>query len=193
MPTSSRLSKLSSPLRGCKRAPAPRALARQRGFSIIEVVITAAIIGIITAIVTLKYNSFNNLILLKNQAFQIALDLREAQSRSLSAVGRDSGFRSTYGVYFNTAQRDRYTIFVDANQNGLYSSGEEIEVRLIDSRFRLQSLCSGSTLSVVFRRPNFDAVINNGALSQCAITIETMNDGTTRSISLNAVGQIAVD
>ena len=78
----------------------------QGGFSILEVLITAAIIGIITGLVVFQYGAFNNVILLKNQAFQIALDLREMQTRALSSIGQSADFRSPYGVYFSTGLPD---------------------------------------------------------------------------------------
>lgn len=174
-----------------------------RGFSVLEVLITAAIIGIITAMVTLKYGSFNNLILLKNQAYQIALELREMQSRSISAVGRSEDFRRPYGLYFTTSDPGRYRLFIDMDDPGdsgygYYNAGEELEIRNLDSRFRISRLCNASncslaTLSVMFQRPNFDAIINAGTVANAAIEIMTLsNSSSTRRVEVNAAGQITV-
>ncbi len=174
------------------------------GFSILEVLITAAIIGVITGLITLQYGSFNNLILLKNQAYQVALDLRETQTRSLSVSGANAAFRKPYGIHFERDNPYQYILFLDANpENGLYDLGEEIEVRKLDSRFRLGRLCSGSTescttvsaMSVVFRRPNFDAIMNAGAIANAAVEITTINgDGEdVRAVNINAAGQITIE
>lgn len=178
-------------------------LRTNAGFSVLEMLITAAIIGIITAMVTLKYGSFNNLILLKNQAYQIALELREMQSRSISAVGRGEEFRRPYGLYFTTSDPGRYRLFIDMDDPGdagygYYEASEELEVRNLDSRFVISRLCNGSncslsSLSVMFQRPNFDAIINGGNISNAAVEIVTSSNSTnTRRVEINAAGQITV-
>lgn len=170
------------------------------GFSILEVMITVAIIGVITGIVVLKYGAFNNLVLLKNQAFQIALDIRAIQTKALSAQGQSgTDFRYAYGVYFSTSAKDSYILFADTNGNNVYNNGEEIDTRKLDSRFEISSLCNGSicnltTLSVTFKRPNFDAIMNNGAVSSGKVNVLPKNSTgvTARTITINPAGQISV-
>lgn len=54
------------------------------GFSLIELMVTIAIISIVLAISLAKYGTFNNVVLLKNQAFGLALDIRKAQTYASS-------------------------------------------------------------------------------------------------------------
>ncbi len=173
---------------------------KERGFSILEVLVTAAIIGIITGIIAFNYGSFNNSILLKNQAFQVALDLREMQTRALSSYGDSSTFRNPYGVYFSTGASNQYILFID-DGDGVFEIGEELEVRNLDSRFLIDALCNGSDctlsdLSVTFVRPNFDAVmmsgVSNVASGEVQLISITGNDAT-RSVMINATGQITVE
>ncbi len=71
------------------------------GFTLIELLICCAIIGVITAIVLLKYGSFDSTTLLKGAAYEIALGLREAQVKSVSVVrNNDNNFDNPYGISF---------------------------------------------------------------------------------------------
>ena len=75
--------------------------SKTAGFTLIELLICCAIIGIITAIVLLKYSSFDSTTLLKGAAYEVALNLREAQVKSVSVVRNDNNnFNNPYGISF---------------------------------------------------------------------------------------------
>lgn len=69
--------------------------AHARGFTLVELLISIAIITVITAIVVVRYRQFDSTVLLKGAAYEIALALREAQIQSVSAV-RDVGNNFRY-------------------------------------------------------------------------------------------------
>jgi hypothetical protein len=125
------------------------------------------------------------------------------QTRALSVnVNSSDDFRHSYGIYFDIDEPDRYLLFLDTSDNGVYNVGEELETRRVDQRFQIGQICSGggescssiNSLSVTFRRPNFDAVMNGGAVTNASIEIETVTgDEGMRAIDINAAGQITVD
>lgn len=199
----------------------PNKYSKQHGFSIFEVLITAAIIGIITGIIVVKYGSFNNIILLKSQAYEIALDIREAQLFAVSVRGESGTFREDYGLYFNLTAPDRYLLFQDSGtieqvdeygsvkSIAYYDSGEEIGVPyFIDSRFELLSICvnncadSVDDITVTFRRPDFDAQFASvsgdaygvGTINDARITIANVTDNSiVRTIIVSPTGQVDIE
>lgn len=191
-----------------------RSLIRTRigGFSLIEVLITSAIIGIVTAIVVIKYGAFNSSVLLRNQAFEVALSIREAQVFSVSVRGDDNpSFRESFGVYVDMgavpSPTQQYMLFVDANVNDRYDTNEEVDTLTIDSRFEIFDVCLGDDsaldcgledLSVTFSRPDFDAKMFStpGASSNQLGTIKLrgINDNSVvREIDIRSTGLISVD
>ncbi|MAZ56470.1 hypothetical protein CL653_01645 [bacterium] len=182
-----------------------------QGFTLVEMLITLAIISLIIGVMLIRHGAFNSATLLKNQTFEIALDIREAQIFAISARGNNAEFREEYGIHFNIDSPGEYLFFVDDGSTTppRYNSGEEINpVRLLDDRFEIIALCVDvdtsencdiDWLDVSFGRPNFDAGIRYSPPSgvqttqSARIDIAAKNDITfVRSIYVTATGQINV-
>lgn len=181
----------------------------QQGFSLIELMVTIAIVTLITGVVMVKYSSFNSVVLLKSQAYELGLDIRTAQVYGVNAKGAATSFRGAYGMYFETANPNQYILFKDANNNQRYDGGEEVgDTYVIDSRFSITGICSTpgdcsagagvdvSQASIAFQRPDFDAYIltNIGVgVEQISITIASLSDSAfSREVVVYASGQISV-
>lgn len=195
-----------------------KTIENKAGFTIIELLVTIAIIGIVTGLVMVRYSSFNSVVLLKNQAFKVALDIREAQVLATSVRGTGSNndtFRKPYGVHFDTdgTIAGQYYYFFQDTVGSVnppaYSSGEELGApRYIDSRFIISEICVDTTtvpcpssnikdtLTISFVRPDFDAVMRteDGLVRSARITISAVTDSiVTRSVLITTTGQITVE
>ncbi|TAL48936.1 type II secretion system protein [Patescibacteria group bacterium] len=102
------------------------------GFSLVEVLVSLAIIGLILAVVLYNQSDFSDKIALTNTANEIALDIREAQVSGVSVKEyqpSSNEFTFAYGVVFNlnsaagTLGPKSYIYFIDrGNVNGSYNT-----------------------------------------------------------------------
>jgi prepilin-type N-terminal cleavage/methylation domain-containing protein len=185
------------------------------GFSLVEMMISVTIMVIVISVVSVRQGAFNGAVLLRGQAYEAALLIREIQLTAVSATGDAGVFRSVYGVHIDTdsASNGRYAIFQDSpsgsNANGFYNAGEEFgQQAFLDSRFEIREIRTlGDTmqstggLSVVFIRPNFDARFfdSAGEVNASAVEIDIARRGSVgtdvgdvRTVEVTSSGQISV-
>lgn len=195
-----------------KKASWPKKrLPSQGGFGLIELMISISIMVLVSAVILVRQSSFNGAVLLRNQAYQIALAARETQLNAVSVSGVTGDYRTLMGVHFDTNNKNEYKIFQDGvSNNGYFNAGEELgEQGVIDPRFSIRAIrvvgqaFTGSTISVVFERPNFDARFFSGpnteltSASSVEIDISKRNNlgtgtGDVRTIEITSTGQITV-
>lgn len=144
-----------------------------------------AIIAVVTGLVLAKYVSFDSTVLLKSEAYEMALLLREAQIKSVSVAQAAGGnFEYPYGVSF-TPGSNEYIGFMYASNDAPYPYYEGnpnavgISTSTMDRTMRVDVVCiiipdggssteevcsdtdpSITSLSVSFRRPEFKALMH---------------------------------
>ncbi len=182
------------------------------GFGLVELMVSISIVVLVTSIILVRHTSYNGAVLLRSQAYEVALQAREIQLSAVSAMLEAGGFRNVFGLHFDTNTPDYYLNFKDDTTSGgnfYYDSGEQIGKRNnIDKRFEIGAirLSNGATpneLSIVFERPNFDARFFDGANSEIttASTVEIdirlkgtsgTGSGEVRTVEISRTGQITV-
>jgi type II secretory pathway pseudopilin PulG len=180
------------------------------GFGLIELLVSISIVVLVTSVIMSRQTSYNGAVLLRSQAYQVALEAREVQLSAVSAIGSASNFRNVFGLHFDTANPNYYIVFRDADGDNYYDVGEEVGKRSnIDPRFQISQirrLVNGTPtteprLSVVFERPNFDARFFNfaGEVTGSVVEIDVRVKGTTgagvgevRTVEITKTGQIIV-
>ena len=186
--------------------------SNESGFGLIELMVSISIMVIVISIVLVRQTSFNSAVLLRSQAYEVALQLREIQLAAVSANYDSAGFRSVIGAHFNASNGSNasYSIFRDGDSDYYYDAGDE-EFGLqgqIDSRFEIRAIRTvgdgppaSSGLSVVFERPNFDARFfdSNGEIFATSAEIDVARVGAAgsgvgdvRTVEITSAGQISV-
>ena len=183
-----------------------------KGFTILEMIVSIGIFALMTSLLLAKYGNFNQGILLTNLAYDVALTLRNAQSYGLnvkSASRTSDVFQYPYGVHFMD-DADNFIFFSDEDVmgNGKYGNGlydESIDGEISTTKIKrgstISSLCVGdgndctiNTLDISFKRPDPNAIIKSdqGTSSYAEITVMA-TDGNTKKITVRSNGQIAVE
>lgn len=180
-----------------------------RGFSLIELIVVLSIVGIISTLILARYGQFNNQVLLRNLAYDIALTIRQAQVFGISGRVGSGSVGVQYGVYFTRANPNQYLIFADNNGSQSYTTGEELEVFTVRSGYSINDLCadtgasatclstnsSMNSLTVMFRRPEPDGRVSTNLAStgytQARIFARSPS-GDRRTVTVTLTGQIAV-
>jgi prepilin-type N-terminal cleavage/methylation domain-containing protein len=171
-----------------------------RGFGMIELIVSMSIVTIVTGIVITRHNAFNGAILLRNQAYEIAFVIRQAQQLAVSGQTDPltSQQKQRYGVHFSPATGSNQSIIL-YKDNSPYSTNYDsrqdavIQTVRLDSRFRINRINSADTpRSVVFERPFFDAI--SAATFPLRIEIVPVAGGSVvRTIVVSASGQVMVE
>lgn len=183
------------------------------GFGLVELLVSVGIMVLVTAVILIDFGNFNNSNLLRNQAFEVALTVREAQFLAVSTVGSGTNFRNSFGVHFVADERS-YITFQDQDDDQRYDVGDTTEFvssQSVDPRFVVRDIIampSGTALgdvSITFLRPNFDArfesagttAVPNGT-TEIVIGLAIVGSGTDsgpevyREVIISTTGQIEV-
>ncbi len=187
------------------------------GFGLIELLVSISVMLLVTSMVMSQQNAFNGTVLLRSQAYEVALQARDTQLRAVSAIGDGTGsFREVYGLHFSSELGDNggYKVFKDADDDLYFDAGEEFgQQGALDPRFIISEIRAVedngsdsvlSNVSVVFERPNFDArfysaggvpVASDPDLIEIDIRLKNTSGGAlgeVRTMEITKAGQIAV-
>jgi|ERR1035437_1624771 prepilin-type N-terminal cleavage/methylation domain-containing protein len=189
----------------------------QKGFTLVELIVSLAIFAFMTAFLVAKYGSFNQGVLLTNLAYDVAITIRSAQTYGLdvqgTSVGANTLFIYPYGVHFDkgASQFILYTDFKDSCTYGpcgydatLSSPAEAVNTYKMRPGNTIKDICVGSgplacnpigsgSFDAVFKRPSPDAILlnNDFASTYAEITLQS-SDGSIKKVILRSTGQIAV-
>ncbi|MEA2112537.1 MAG: prepilin-type N-terminal cleavage/methylation domain-containing protein [Patescibacteria group bacterium] len=179
-------------------------LKNNRGFSLIELLVSIAILVIVSGLVFFNQSGFNNNVLLENLTYEISLTIRQAQSYGLQSKESSLGdFEAGFGVFFDMSINDNMILYADNNKNHLYDSGSDtiVDTLKLKNSNIIERLCVGSPcidtniLDISFVRPNPTAYINTSVIVNrdiAEIYIKSPQLQETR-IVVNKIGQISIE
>jgi prepilin-type N-terminal cleavage/methylation domain-containing protein len=192
----------------------------QKGFTLVELLVTLTIFVILTGVVLFSQSKFNGTILLTNLAYDTALTVREAQTYGINI----KGFSGTnqflpYGVHFEEMTKS-FILFADQDYSdeedpgtGIFS-GSTSTCKTSDGCVSRYSIKRGNYISnlyadndgdcsdektklnITFIRPNPDAIIKadddpNTTYGRACIELSG-TDGSKRTVVVQSNGLIEI-
>ncbi len=185
-----------------------------KGFTMIELVVSAGILVVITLVVLVKQSAFGGNVLVGALAYDVGLSIRQAQVFGLSVreFGAGTGmFNIGYGVHFDIDNPTSYQLFVDMDKNKTFNTNDGTkEVFSISRGFSIAQICGTTvssvelcsntgnitTLDITFIRPDPDAFIridgNATTVYKSARIVVQSPQGKKREVTVESTGQISI-
>lgn len=187
------------------------------GFSMLELIIVIAIMVTVSSLVLANYPGFNERLAVRQQAEEIASNVRQAQAYGLGVKEFGPNDFPGYGVYFQSSVTDSYILFADSvtvSKNLAYDAPDEkIKDLAILGNVRIYDLCANqkqvpagscglANLTVVYTRPTPIITLKGGSSPSCSGAGGSWCDievkirgarGTTRTVVIWLSGQISVE
>ena len=159
----------------------------RKGFTLVELLVVVGIFAMMTGLILANYSGFDSSIILENTTYEIALEIRQAQSFGMGVreVSSSPDVFPAYGVRIPTLSgtpvREAF-LFSDIPStgfsvgNGMYDGGDacipgsgECVEKLIMQKYHIYALCGNVKKNlgagVVFRTT--DDIVSSGASTYC--------------------------
>jgi type II secretory pathway pseudopilin PulG len=179
------------------------------GFGLVELMVAIGVMVLVTTVVIIRQSSFNSVVLLENQAYELAFDIRGVQTQAVGAqnlsTSGGTSYRESLGVLVEAGDQ-QYDFVRESPDGELFGAGGRL-----DRRFEITEVVAyngsggevdfpGDGVAIMFTRPNFDAqffALNNDPLdssvSAVRISIQSREDDTrTRDVVVTSTGQVTV-
>jgi len=169
----------------------------KKGFTLLELIVSVAIIGIVSSISIANYKSVNIQNRLVTSTHNLVNNLRLSQTYSLGSKEFGGNISSGgWGVYFNIANPDYYIIFADTNGDKDYTSSAEkhqqVELSKNVSINKISDIfhASLSELAITFVPPDPTIYINSSTINTASIILNEDINNSTSTISINFFGLV---
>ena len=186
------------------------------GFTLIEMMVSIAIIAVITSIVLFNHRQFSDSLDISNLSYDVALSIKQAQTYGINVKGFNTGtsvsFDVAYGMRFDLSEKTSYLSFADkVPRNQKYDVGELADTYAISKGNFIESISCGpspvvcpsgtAVVDITFHRPDPDASfvfsksdgtnLSSPGVSSVDIVLRSPQ-GLRRAVEIGTAGQVSI-
>ncbi|MBL7057708.1 prepilin-type N-terminal cleavage/methylation domain-containing protein [Patescibacteria group bacterium] len=167
---------------------------KQAGFTLVEMLVSVSIIGIMSTMYFTNYNKGGVGVDLSSAAEEMASKIRIAQNYSLGTKKFNYVTPlSNWGVHFDYENNDNsYKVFADLNGNYIFDEGEEYSTTYLPRNVRITGVTIASPVDVIFLPPDPRTYINGDYGQTVELTLTEDVNNTIKKININFIGLIDV-
>jgi len=175
---------------------------KKSGFTLVELIVSVAIIAMVTGIFLANYSSANRRSDLTMTAQKMVSDTRTAQNYALGLArygfsGSSNVPTGGWGVHIDLQAygNNKYVIFADDNQNGVYDNGEAdirygAQVTTLPMNIIIDSVSSGTKADITFLPPDPVTTITGSVstFKQVDIALKDTKTNSIKTVRINYLG-----
>ncbi len=173
---------------------------KKSGFTLIELIVSTAVIAMVTGIFLANYSSTNRRTDLTMTAQKLVTDIRLAQNYALGLARYGSSGSTNvpaggWGIHFDLLNNKQYIVFADDNNNRLYDGGESnpsfgAQVFTLPENVIIESLSPvESKVDITFLPPDPVTTITGASIhKQLDIILKDTKTNTIKTVRVNFLG-----
>ena len=183
-------------------------IKKENGVTLIELLISIAIIIILSSITFIDYRGEEKKLNLERSAFKLVQDLRGIEAKTGAEFegckdkngNYDKDYKYQYGAYFNINNKNKYILFADCNGDYQYDEntdkiidGGEIE---LEKGIEMEGIFpeTDESLCIVFTLPDPVVTINNNKnVDSGEIELKIKDSNEIKTITIYKTGLIEIN
>ena len=164
-----------------------------RGFTIIEIIVSIAIIGLLTGVMLANYRGGAIKTDLVGATHKVVSDIRVAQNYSLG-TREFNGITPLggWGVRFDITNPTEYIIFADKDGDANYDADELYTTNALPLNMEISEISGDSPVDIVFLPPDPQTIItaNGMQVDNLTVTIKEKINNSIQQLQVNFLGLI---